>query len=490
VDRDGDGLCQAEEFEFATGYDNFAGAYWGHRLYDLTFRVLATVKGRRVLVTLKPEGFLPSGAPKYPSLKDATTAPVDLTGNEIETAVDRFGNVVCNSDPEMKCFAPDGRTLWTYPNRWVGVHGSHKAPLPETGVMQGALYFLGMAPLDERGDVFVMNGNHGRFFALTSDGLYLDEMFKDVRMGGSVDAHLIGGECFGGFFGRSAKDGQYYLQSGHTDYRIFRIDGLGEARRSGGSLAVTAEQAIAAANNQMRAVAETAERKEAAAPFVAKAPTLDGDDRDWSRNFDIRWSKGGKFPVTVRAAWDASTLYIHYHVRDASPWVNNGKDWTTLFKTGDSVDVQLGTDPKADRARRGPVPGDLRLLIAPFQGKDVAVLYRHRVPGAKDPVTFTSPWRSEKVDVVARLDGAKIAVAKGQDDYRVEVAIPLADLGLEPPGAFRADFGVIYGDPGGAISMLRAYWSNQATGLMNDVPGEIMLHPNLWGTLTLKGAGK
>jgi hypothetical protein len=88
------------------------------------------------------------------------------------------------------------------------------------------------------------------------------------------------------------------------------------------------------------------------------------------------------------------------------------------------------------------------------------------------------------------------------DDYRVEAAIPLAALGLKPPvlrpvqgamslpngGAFRADFGVIYGDPSGAINMLRSYWSNQATGLVNDVPGEIMLYPSLWGTLKLEGA--
>jgi len=444
--------------------------------------VPATLKGKRVLVVLKPEGFLQSGAPNYPSFEDAVNVPVSLAANEIETAVDRFANVVCNADPEMLCFAPDGRKLWSYSNRWVGVHGSHNAPLPETGVMQGCLYFLGMAPLDERGDVFIMNGNHGRFFALTSDGLYLDEMFKDVRMGGSVDAYHIGGECFGGFFGRSEKDGNYYLQSGHTDYRIFRIHGLSEAKRASGSVTVTAEQVIAAANNQVRAVAATSERKEAVAPYGSKAD---------SRDFEIRWDKGqGKFPVTAGVAWDEKNLYVHYQVRDTSPWVNNGKDWTTLFKTGDSVDLQLGTDPQANPARRGPVPGDLRLLIAPFQGGNVAVLYRHRVPGAKNPVAFNSPWRSEKVDVVERLDAVKIEVKKGTEDYRVDVAVPLSALGLKPPGAFRADLGVIYGDPGGAINMLRSYWSNQATGLMNDVPGEIMLHPNLWGTLTLKGAAK
>ncbi|HRR82788.1 MAG TPA: FlgD immunoglobulin-like domain containing protein [Planctomycetota bacterium] len=491
VDSNGDGLCQADEFDFSTESDHFAGAYWGHRLHDLTIRVPATVRGRRVLVTLEPQGFLPSGAPKYPKLNAACAAakPVDLGGNEIETAVDRFGRVVANSDPEMKCFAPDGRTLWAYPNRWTNVHGSHNAPLPETGVMQGALYFLGMARFDDQADVFVMNGNHGRFFALTSDGFYLDEMFKDVRMGAAIDAYLIGGECFGGFFGRAAPDGTFYLQSGHTDYRLFRLHGLAEARRSQGTVTVAPEQAIAAANNQVRTAASAAAGvREAAGPFRSTPPTIDGNDGDWPRSPAVRWDKSGKFPVTARIAWDARCLYLFYHVQDPSPWVNEGKDWTALFKTGDSVDLQLGADPKADPTRRGPVPGDLRLLLAPFQGKPVAVLYRHRAPGAADPVTFTSPWRSEKVDSVALVDGAKIAVTKGADDYRVEAAIPLAALGLKPPGVFRADFGALYGDPSGAITMLRSYWANQATGLVNDVPGEIMLHPNLWGTLKLEGA--
>ena len=39
----------------------------------------------------------------------------------------------------------------------------------------------------------------------------------------------------------------------------------------------------------------------------------------------------------------------------------NGKDWTTLFKTGDSVALQQATDPRAPKNRRGPAPGDLRM---------------------------------------------------------------------------------------------------------------------------------
>ena len=492
VDKSGDGLCQADEFDFSTACENFAGAYWGQDERDLTFRVPATVKGRRVLVAVKPDGFHPSGAPRYPSLNDACAkgVPIDLPNSELETSVDRFGNVVVNSDPRMKCFSPEGRTLWTYPNRWTNVHGSHNAPLPETGVMQGTLFFLGMAPFDAKADVFVMNGNHGRFFVLTSDGFYLDEMFRDVRMGAAVDAYLIGGECFGGFFAKSEKDGSYYLQSGHTDYRLFRVHGIDQARRQDGTIEVTPAQVLAAENNLLRETAAAAVPKEATVPSCrAKPPAIDGKDDDWADVPEIRWDRGGRFPASVRAAWDERNLYLYYAVRDDSPWVNRGKDWTLLFKTGDSVDLQIGADATADPARKGPVPGDARLLIAPFEGGSIAVLYRHRVPGAKDPTAFTSPWRSEVVDEVRRLDEAKVAVVKHEAEYRVEVAVPLEALGLKDPAGktLRADFGVIHGDPSGVINMLRSYWANQATGLVNDTPGEIMLTPNLWGRVTFGG---
>jgi len=83
---------------------------------------------------------------------------------------------------------------------------------------------------------------------------------------------------------------------------------------------------------------------------------------------------------------------------------------------------------------------------------------------------FSSPWRNVKVDSVAIIENARIAVSKGQRSYCVEASIPLADLGITAPGGttLKADFGVVYGDPGGAINMLRSYWSNKATGLVND----------------------
>ena len=135
----------------------------------------------------------------------------------------------------MRAFAPDGRLLWRYPNRWSGVHGSHHAPLPSPGELQGVLFFTGVAPLDDTADVMLMNGNHGRAFVMTTDGLYLDEVFPDCRMMTNPQAGgvgILGGECFGGAFGRSQTDGNYYFQGGGIEYRIYRIDGLNEIVRA------------------------------------------------------------------------------------------------------------------------------------------------------------------------------------------------------------------------------------------------------------------
>jgi len=492
VDKNGDGQMQPDEFDFAPSCENFAGAYWGHDFHDLTIRVPATVRGKRVLVTLKPEGFYPGGAPKYPDLNKACLAgkPIELSGNEVETSVDSFGNMICNSDPEMTCFSPSGKLVWTYPNKWTNVHGSHAAPLPETGVMQGVLFFLGMAPFDEQADIFMLNGNHGRFFVMTSDGFYLDEMFKDVRLGGKWDIYTIGGECFGGFFAKSAKDRNYYLQSGSIEYRVFRIDGINQAKRSQGSVTVVPAQVIAAERSLVKKTGETSVPKESVVGFASTAPSIDAKENDWTGEYTLRWDKSGQFPVMVRAAYDEKNLYLYYVVEDSSPWVNNGRDWTLLFKTGDSVDLQIGTDNTANPDRIQPVPGDLRLLIAPFQGQNIAVLYRHRVTDTtdKDSVTFASPWRSEKVDSVKRLENVQIAVEKENNRYRVEASIPLSELGLVSPAGktFMADFGALYGDADGKIIMLRSYWSNQATNLVNDVPGEIMLTPSLWGRVRFR----
>jgi hypothetical protein len=497
VDKNGDGLVQPEEIEVSEpGYAISGG--WGSGNATLKMRFLLAQgqqKKQFSVATLAPRGFLPSGAPDYRLAESLEAAKPLRPASETSgppvydvqaTAQDGFGRLLVNASP-MRAFDADGRLLWSIPNPWIGVHGSHASPLPETGVMQGALFFLGTAKMDSQGDVTIVNGNHGRFFVITTDGLYLDEMFKDVRVTQQADAYLIGGECFGGCFGRNGADGRYYLQSGHTDYRLFRIDGLDRVRRGAGSFQVSLAQTTAAQRKLERHIAAGQPSRVVTVPRMPAEESLAADPEQWPGGWAATWGNAARsFPYAqVKILRRGDRLHLAYRVKDPSPLVNHGTDWTLLFKTGDSVNFEFSTDPAARPDRSTPAPGDRRLLIAPYRGKPLAVLYGYRERGATRPVGFSSPWRTERVDRVVRLDSARIEVRRQPGAYVLTAAIPLTDLGLPRQGAvtLKGDFGVIYGDESGSIDLLRSYWSNQATGLVSDVPGEIMINPRLWGTL-------
>ena len=51
--------------------------------------------------------------------------------------------------------------------------------------------------------------------------------------------------------------------------------------------------------------------------------------------------------------------------------------------------------------------------------------------------------------------------------------------------SYKLDLGVIFSDATGTIRTLRMYSANKITGLVSDVPGEIMPEPNLWGMTTM-----
>jgi outer membrane protein assembly factor BamB len=476
VDRNGDGEIQQAEFDFCGDQIAYGDGAWGHMHHSLTFYIPVADNTQVKVAAIKPKGILANGVPDYPTLDEAiaTATTVSLAPgykrSGVATVRDRQGRFLFNSDPEMNAYAADGRHLWRYPNQWSDVHGSHDAPLPEPGVMQGVMGFLGIAPLDDTSDVVFVNGNHGRCFVLSTDGFYLDEAFVDVRVSYLKNEYRLGGEIFGGSFGRDTTSGRYFVQIGHGPYRIYELEGFNTLKRHSGRLKVTAAQIAAAERQSLRVAVSKQTSREATLPGT------------------ITWDKSGKFKAEVDLGADITHLHLTWKVQDASPWINNGRDWTKLFATGDTVDFQFACDPKADPKRREPVLGDKRLLIAPHEGKAIAVLYEHRKAGGKNPIEFTSPWRGAKVDDVRQLTDATIHVKTEGNGYTVTAALPLADLGLTltPGQKIRADLGVTFGDASGTDTNLRSYWSNQSTGLVDDIPGEIMLTPSLWGELEVK----
>ena len=471
-DRNGNGEMDEAEFEFALGWDRFAGASWGAGVENLEIRVPAVKNGANHIVAIKPKGIRPDGTPDYPPLSTALASAVRTTGPNVymtvESAVDRFGNVFLNSNP-MTSFAPDGRCRWTYPNRWSGVHGSHDAPFPKCGELQGVLFFTGRADLDSEHDVFALTGNHGRMFFIDSSGLYVDELFSDVRTTSGRGVYMMGGEAFGGTFTR-ADDGTYYLQCGGLEYRVFRVDGFDSVVRKSGTLTVTAKDAAAA---------EAAAAARSVDPGVVRELRVSSGGLDAA--VPVKWTPDKAHAVEARLAADAKRLSFRFKVTDDSPWVNNGTDVQALFKTGDACQIEL-------ESPQGPV----RLLVAPKGAETVAVRYREKVKGGpqRDSVLFQSPWRSVRFDSVTVLASVKAEVSKSADGYVLEGSVPLADLGFAArvPREVRGDLGVIYGDRDGTVNMFRNHWSNKATGLVNDVPGEVMFSPKQWGTF-LFGAG-
>ena len=188
--------------------------------------------------------------------------------------------------------------------------------------------------------------------------------------------------------------------------------------------------------------------------------------------------------------WDTGALHLFFRVVDSSPLQNSGDNERMLFKTGDSVDLQIGMDPNAPPNRAQPVPGDLRRELTKLKQGPVAILFRYRVPGTLAPVEYGSPTGHATVDRVDRLTTAKIRTALTEDGYTLAADVPWDTLakGFAPkPGmTLSGDAGVLFSDPDGGTTVERDYWSNKDTVVVADVPTEVSIHPGKWGSFILK----
>jgi hypothetical protein len=148
----------------------------------------------------------------------------------------------------------------------------------------------------------------------------------------------------------------------------------------------------------------------------------------------------------------------------------------------------IGANAKADPKRTHPLAGDIRLLVTQVKGKAVALVYRPVVNGSKEPVPFSSPWRTISMDrvedVSAQVELASSVVRNPNgrvESATYEISIPLSALGLNPVAgqSLKGDIGILRGD--GTQTLQRVYWNNKATGITADVPSEAELTPALWG---------
>lgn len=402
---------------------------------------------------------------------------------------------------DFECFdIESGKLKWTYPNTYVGVHGGHLAPPPATGLIRAAYDIVGTAKLpDPIGDIFVIPTDKGEWHILTGDGYYLTKLFESDPMkikwpdpavpGASMDSVPpgMGAEDFGGSI-IYTKDGQLYVQAGKTAFINITVTGMETVKKlDSGKLTITDNDLKLANGFREKLLQATVGTKQVVVKRLSVKFT--GDMR---KDFEVKdpmiFSKSPSAAVETAINYDDTNLYLGWVVNDDSPWVNGATETAVMYALGDTVDFQLGTDPKADKKRGEAGAGDLRLSIGNFQGKATAEIYR-QVSAEKSPRKFYSGviQSGYLMEYVKAMDSAniKVNVDAQRKRYTVEAAIPLKELGFTPvPGMkLSGDFGATHGDPAGTDTVLRTYWNNQSTGLVADEVFELKMEPKNWGVL-------
>jgi sugar lactone lactonase YvrE len=401
-----------------------------------------------------------------------------------------------------------GRKRWAYPSNFTGVHGSHRACGPEVGMIRGAYDIVGTAKLPApAGNVWVIPTNKGEWHMLTEDGYYLSRLFQGDPMrvawpekavpGAILDECPPGAgeEAFGGSISQgpdpsagSGQGGKVYVQAGHTAFWNLEVTGLEtvQALPSKGSVELTEADVKTAQQWRERYLQDETGKKLLA--VKRKTVAFTGDLRkDFEGAAQAGYAKADATAVRTALAWDDQKLYAGWEVRDDTPWKNGTDAPEFLYARGDTVDLQLGTDPKAAKDRKDGAAGDVRLSIGPFQGQPIVMAYR-KVAKDKKPKTFSSGVvKAYEMDSVAPVVAAevKVTVDEVNKRYVVEAAIPWAELGGAPATGttWSGDFGVTHGDKAKADTVLRTYWNNQSTGLVSDEVFELQMSPANWGEL-------
>ncbi len=491
ADENGDGQPQDNEKTRVGGHLEFSDWY---------MRVSSDLTIYTPDRQLKADGFTACGAPKY----DLAHA-VKMPGRGLGSADGRLllsGGDYGTEHGVMRCFdIASGKQLWTYPDNYVGVHGSHNACGPTVGMIRGSFTPVASVKLPEPiGNAWVIPTNVGEWHIMTERGFYLTKFFEpdplkvkwpdEALPGAIMDSVPPGGgqEDFGGNVALSP-DGKLYIQAGANAFWNIELTGLDQVKAIKGDAALTIsadEVKQAQAIREQTLQATIGERKLDVKKLSPKFTGNFNDDFKEAQILNLTKEDGKNLQAT--AAWDEQNLYLAWMVDDLTPWVNGADAPELMYIGGDTVDFQIGVDPKADPKRTKAVLGDLRISIGNLKGTPTAVVYR-MVANDKHPKVFNSGVvKNFTVDSVLVLSDAKIQVRKEEKRYIVEASIPFSSLDLKPAADLKlhGDFGVTFGDASGKRTRLRTYWSNQHTGIVEDVVFELMLEPQYWGELTLK----
>jgi hypothetical protein len=493
IDRNDDGIVQATELSVErrdwsdVNVFSIAGVD-----AELTLWGQMGTQVYRVPVT----GFTEHGVPLYPERRAITPLFAKLSRADASIWKDTtrprvYGFDAKGGDSRMRgeyaavsCYDVDGKLRWLYRDTWLNF--ASDAPFWKPGYVIGVGKIIGQADLENGVSLLVMPGYYGDYSMLSTEGLWVHQFCQDNRLGGGAGPDSVFIENMTGIFYRNAQNGKVYLIGGDIDARVWEVTGLETIRTAETPLTITAGEFAAAS-----AAASRTKSAVVLGPIAlgkAGKLTIDGKTTDWAFDRAVTIDAGVGRGAKVALAYDATYLYAAFKVDDRSPLVNTATDSALLFKGGDLCDVMLAADPTAAPVRVKPATGDSRLSFSVLNGKPLCVLYQAKSTGPPAPKSFRSPTGEELFERVLVVETAKVAVQRTESGYELEAAVPLAELGFTPIAgqATRGDVGVLFGTDGGGRTILRAYYANNDTMTVEDVPTEARLTPAKWTTVEVR----
>ena len=490
TDANGDGILQAPELTLETTIGGGAAGF--HTEFVDAQLNLWGQKGTGVY-RVAPVRFTEDGIPVYPGLKDVTPLFHRRTSTSYSIHVDPDGERIYTVDQvkgstrnrgeyaALACYDLKGNLIWDYPLAWPGF--ASDSPIWKPGLVIGLDKVLGVVKRDDGMKFLATNGYYGNYHILTGDGQWVAQLCTDGRLGPVATANTIFIENFTGQLYRHPRTGKFYLMGGDTDRRIWEVTGFETVRTQQEPIQLSdADAARAEAARTLRATADASDKT-----IRVQWMTTPGKP-DWEKTPSVEVTGAREQKGVIRLACDADALYARFEVTDPSPMQNKGDDETALFKTGDTCEIMLSMDAKADPNHSRPVAGDLRLLFSEKQGTPICVLSEAVTEreGAT-PHTYSSPTGEAIFERVETLADAKTTIERTADGYRLEARVPWALLGKAPaPGTqLRGDVGVLFSNEGGSITVQRVYYSNRNTSTINDIPSESRLAPLEWTTLEI-----
>ncbi len=383
---------------------------------------------------------------------------------------------LADGEPGFARWTKDGKMVWAYgPN--ISWHSALSLPMITPGKLWGLTMPLGIA-----GDFTGVSCYFGPYHLFTKDGLYVAMIMRDGRSGG-LGADITASEVVTGQLVKPDGMNRYFLIAGDQDGRVTEIMGLDTVKRLQGGTYIHTEEAAKTASDALKEYQRLLSQSQRL--DIVKGLQALKIGKAVSKSVDA--ARG----FTVRAAYDAKNLYLSYDVRTPNPLVNEIGDPQRIFKGGNCIDIQIGTDYKADVKRTKPVFGDVRVLVTKQGGKTTAVVFKPKVKDfARKPVVLTSPTGTEPFDAIETTDRVELNLTKTADGFNAVVTIPqdLIGLNLQSGDTVKMDVGYLFGNATGSQVALRSYWMNNgfSANVTSDIPNESRLVPNEWGIATVE----